>query len=133
MSQDNVELARRWTETYNRRDSEGLIGLNDPEFEMRSVFADTSGGVFRAPDGFPGAYFEALNEAYDHFQVIPNDFIDAGSQVLMSATAEWRGKSSGAQGKTSIFVVFSLRAGKVLREETFTDRTEALEAAGLSE
>ncbi len=133
MSQENVEIVRRWTDTYNRRDSEGLIELNHPEFEMRSVFAATSGGVFRAPDGFPGAYLEALNDAYDHFQVIPNDFIDAGSQVLMPATAEWRGKSSGAEGKTPIYVVFWLRASKVLREETFTDRAEALEAAGLSE
>ncbi len=46
---------------------------------MGSIFAATSGGVFLAPDGFPGAYFEALNDAYDHFQVIPNDFIDAGA------------------------------------------------------
>ncbi len=51
----------------------------------------------------------------------------------MPATAEWRGKSSGAEGKTPIYVVFWLRASKVLREETFTDRAEAFEAAGLSE
>jgi hypothetical protein len=45
----------------------------------------------------------------------------------------WRGKGSGAHGQTPIVAAFWLRAGKVFREETFTDRADALEAVGLSE
>lgn len=133
MSEQTLELARQWTEAYNARDYERLVEVIDPEFEMRSIFAAIdSGGVFRAPDGFPGGYFEALHDAYDNFQVIPKDVISSGSHVLMPATAEWRGGSSGVEGKTEIFVVFSFRSGKVLSEHTYTDRAEAFQAVGLS-
>jgi hypothetical protein len=43
------------------------------------------------------------------------------------------GKASGAEGETAVLPAFWLRARKVLRAETFTDRPEALEALGLSE
>ena len=78
-------------------------------------------------------YFKTLDDAYERFEVVPNDLRDAGAAALIVANADWRGKESGAEGTTSIFVAFWLRAGKVLRVETFTDRAQALEAVGLSE
>jgi hypothetical protein len=89
--------------------------------------------VFRSPNGFPYDYFRTLDDAYEHFVVVPREFIDAGAAVLMLATAEWRGKASGAEGQTEISVASWIRAGKVFRAETFTSREEALEAVGLRE
>ena len=132
MSQENVEAVRRWVDAYNRRDFEGIIGLTDPGSEFQSRFVAIE-SVFRAYEGFPYAYFQTLDEAYDHFEVVPSEYIDAGAAVLMVGSAAWRGKSSGAQGETPILIAFWLRAGKVFRAETFTDRAEALEAVGLSE
>jgi len=131
MSQENVELVRRWIEAYNRRDMEALNRLDDPDFEFRSIFVGIE-SLFRGPEGLD-AYFKALDDAYDRFLLVPSDFIDAGAAVLMVASVDWRGKESGAQGDTPIVAAFWLRAGKVFREETFTDRAEALEAVGLSE
>ncbi len=132
MSQESVKAAKQWTEAYNRRDYATLEALNDPDFEMRSVFAPLdSGGVFRAPDGFPGAYFESLNAAYENFQVIPHQWIDGGATVLAAANAKWTGKGSGVEGRTPIWVVWWLRAGKILREETFSEEAPAFEAACL--
>jgi len=53
--------------------------------------------------------------------------------VLAVANAEWRGKGSGVEGRTPIWIVWWLSAGKVSREETFSDEAAALEAAGLKE
>jgi len=86
----------------------------------------------RASEGFPHTYFEMLDEAYEHFQVALSEYIDAGAAVLTIGRAEWRGKASGAQGETPVFPAFWLRAGKVIRAETFTERQEALAAVGLS-
>ena len=72
-----------------------------------------------------------LSDAYDHFQVLPTEFIDAGAAVVVDGRAEWRGKASGAEGQTHVFPVFWMRARKVVRAEVFTDRAEALEAVGL--
>lgn len=132
MSQENVAAVQGWVDAYNRRDFEGLIELTDPDCEFRSRFVALE-SVFRAYEGFPYAYFKTLDEAYDHFEVVPSEFIDAGAAVLVVGHAEWRGKASGVGGKTPILPAFWLRARKVFRAETFTDRAEAFEAVGLSE
>jgi ketosteroid isomerase-like protein len=130
MSQENVEVVRRFIEAYNRRDFEAIIELMDPTFEFRSRFVGIE-SVHRASEGFPYTYFQMLDDAYDHFEVVLSEFIDAGAAVLAAGYAEWRGKASGARGETPVLPAFWLRTRKVLRAETFTDRKEALEAVGL--
>ncbi len=132
MSQENVEVVRRWIEAYNRRDMEGLIGINETDFEFRSIFVSVE-SVFRGQERFPYAYFRTLDEAYESFVVTPSELIDGGAAVVMVATADWRGRTSGAEGKTPIATAFWVKAGKVSRAETFTNRAEALEAVGLRE
>jgi len=134
MSQENVEVIRRWVEFYNRRATDGLMQLTTSDYEMKSVFVNIeAGGIFHGHAGFPFEYFKTLDDAYDEFQLVAQDFIDAGAAVLMIAHIEWRGRGSGAEGRDPLFAVFWLRAGKVFREESFTDRAEALKAVGLSE
>ncbi len=132
MSQENVEVVQHWIEAYNARDMDGILEAIDPDFEFRSIFVAVE-SVFRAPEGFPDAYFKTLDEAYQSFVVTPSEWIDAGAAVLVLATADWRGSGSGAEGKTPIATAFWLRGGKVFRAETFTDRAQALEAVGLRE
>src|SRR4051794_6912857 len=98
MSQENVEVVRRLMEAYNRRDFEGIIEVIDPTFELQSRFVGIE-SVHRAPEGFPYGYFKMLDEAYDYFQVVLSEFIDAGAAVLTAGHVEWRGKASGARGE----------------------------------
>ena len=134
MSQENVEIVRRWIDFYNQRDTDGLIQLTSPDYEMKSVFAGVeSGGIFRGYAGFPFEYFSTIDDAYEEFKLDAEDFIDVGAAVLMVANIAWRGRESGAEGRSPLYAVFWLRAGKVFREESFSDRAEAVEAVGLSE
>jgi ketosteroid isomerase-like protein len=132
VSQRNIDVVRRWIDAYNSRDFDALIDVTDPEFHFRSRFVALE-SEFRGYEGFPHSYFRTLDEAYERFQVIPSDFIDAGAAVLMVGDAEWRGKASGAEGSLPIFVASWLRTGRLMRTETFTDRAQALEAVGLTE
>ena len=131
MSQENVEIARRWNAAYNRRDMEALFALTASDFEFRSIFL-TMESIFRGHEGLD-AYFDAIDDAYERFVVLADEFIDAGAAVLAVAHVEWRGKESGAEGTMPLVVAAWLRAGEVFRLETFTDRSEAIEAVGLSE
>ena len=131
MSQENVEIARRWNAAYNRRDRETLFALTASDFEFRSVFLSME-SIFRGHEGL-GAYFEAIEDAYERFVALAEEFIDAGAAVLVVTHVEWRGRESGAEGTMPLLVAAWLRAGEVFRIETFTDRSEALKALGLSE
>jgi ketosteroid isomerase-like protein len=130
MSRANVEVVRRWIDAYNRRDFDGLLELTDRDFEFRSTFAQIE-PVFRGHDGIY-AYFESLSEAYEDWELVPIEFIDAGAAVIVVERVDWRGKS-GAEGTTHNVPVMWLRAGKVFRLETFEERAEALEVVGLTE
>jgi ketosteroid isomerase-like protein len=131
MSRANVDVARRWVDAYNRRDFDVLFALSDPEMEVRSAFVAIE-RVFRGHEGIR-AYFGAVSEAFDDFELAPNEFIDAGAAVVVVQHVDWRGKESGAEGRTHNAPVMWLRSGKVFRIETFEARAEALEAVGLTE
>lgn len=133
MSRENVEAVRRWIAAYNERDLAGMIAFSAPDIQFRSIFAGLeSGGVFR---GYPGLaeYFKALADAYDRFLVLPNDFVDAGAAVIVEADADWIGRESGAAARTPVFPVCWLRAGKLFRIETVSDRATAFEVVGMAE
>jgi ketosteroid isomerase-like protein len=134
MSERNVDVVRRWIGFYNQRDTDGLMELTSPDYEMKSVFADVeSGGIFRGHAGFPFAYFESIDEVYDQFELVTTELIDVGAAVLMEGSMRWRGKESGIDGESPLWAVFWLRAGKVFREESFTEEAEAREAVGLTD
>jgi ketosteroid isomerase-like protein len=132
VSERNIETVRRWIGFYNARDTDGLISVTSADYEMKSVFAGLEqGGLFRGHEGFPFAYFAEIDDAYEHFELVTENLIDAGAAVVMEGAMRWRGRGSGAEGDSPLFAVFWLRAGQVFREESFTERADAMEAVGL--
>jgi ketosteroid isomerase-like protein len=130
MSQENVEIARRWNAAYNRRDFETLMELTDPDFEFRSIFVGIE-SVFRGHHGLR-EYFEGIDSAYERFEIPAERFFDAGAAVLVQCRIEWRGSESGAEGTTPMAVAAWLKAGRVFHLQSYPDLTDGLEAVGLS-
>jgi ketosteroid isomerase-like protein len=60
------------------------------------------------------------------------DIVSAGDTVLVRVRQRGVGRASGVPTAVSYFMLWSFRGRKVIRIESFADRTEALEAAGLS-
>lgn len=76
---------------------------------------------------------EAFWGEFDDARLEAHEFIEAGDQVLVSLTVRGRGKQSGAEASWDIWLLWTLRGGKVVHGQGFTDRDEALQAAGLRE
>ena len=51
MSDENVELLRRWIEAFNAREIDAMIAHCDPSIELHSVFAAAGGAVYSGHDG----------------------------------------------------------------------------------
>jgi ketosteroid isomerase-like protein len=58
---------------------------------------------------------------------------DAGDQVVARLTTRGRGKQSGVETAWEFWQLWTYRDGKAVHGRGFTDRDEALEAAGLEE
>ncbi len=136
MSQENVELFRRFNEAFNRGDLEGAIALVDPppefEFVPFGVFDPDLAAVQRGPEGLRRVA-EVFWGEFDDPHVELLELIDAGDQVFASATFRGRGKHSGAETSWDLWGVWTVRDSRLVRWQGFRDRDAALEAAGLRE
>jgi ketosteroid isomerase-like protein len=61
------------------------------------------------------------------------EVIGNGDHVVVIACFRGRGRGSGVRVAERLYEVYTLRTGKVLRVDEFSDRDQALEAAGLRE
>jgi len=132
MSEENVEIVRRGLEALDRRDLSSWLAVNDEDCEVVPSRDWPEPGV-RGPE----AVFDWYLQAFDYlqpFRTADTEFIDAGAdKVLLQYRTDLRGRGSGAKFEFRRWCVVTMRKGMALRTEWFTDRAEALEAAGLSE
>ena len=128
MSQENVEIVRKGVEAYARGDLDTALTYVDPGIIWNPVEeAPTQGhNAIRAN-------LERWETDFEDFEATPEEYIDAGDQVLVTIHWSGRGRGSGLQVDIRTYNVYALRDGKVIRMDEFTARSDAVEAAGLSE
>jgi uncharacterized protein len=139
MSQENVEIVQRGyvalIEALERGEfEEGTLDWLDPEIEWRGPreFPDLA----EPRHGHDGVreYMAVLFEAIEDYRVTPEEFIDVGEQVLVFSREGGRGRGSGAEVESQPTAhLWMLRDGKAVRMQSYWERAQALEAAGLSE
>src|ERR1700682_2463994 len=130
MSQENVEVVRSLYEGWLR----GEIGLDrlDPEISM--VESETLPGAASAYGIEAGErYMRSFANYWEQIRLEPQEYIDAGNQVVVVARLIGKGKKSGVEVTRTWAYVWTLRGQKALRLVGYADRTQALIAVGLEE
>jgi ketosteroid isomerase-like protein len=121
---------RLFAEAITRGDVEAGIAVCDPEIEFLSVLA-VSGRAYRGHEGIR-QYFADVAAAWSEWRVELHRIVPAPEgRVVISMTMHFRGKGSGAAFSTESAHIWTLRYGKLLRNEPFRDADEALRAAGV--
>jgi ketosteroid isomerase-like protein len=128
MSQENVEVVRNFTEAYLRGDHLGAVSYLAPDV----VYEVGQELPARRPDDLV-AMWKRWEAEWERIELIPEEYIDAGEQVVAVVRYSGRGRGSGIELEDRLFEVYTLRDGKVARKRDFKTRAEALEAAGLRE
>jgi len=75
----------------------------------------------------------AWAEAWDHWEIDTEEYIDAGDRVVVIARMSAQGKGSGVTVQRHEGLVITVRDGEAVRLDYFSSRGDALEAVGLSE
>ena len=129
MSQENVEVARRWVELFNERgEVDEFLSLLDPE-----VVLQTPGGPRLRGHDQVRDWFEA---GYENVQprILPERFVAGDDTVVGLGRTELRWIESGEvahEGESA--AAYWFRNGKIIKWQPFDTHVAALEAAGLSE
>jgi ketosteroid isomerase-like protein len=133
MSQENVEIIRRGTDAYNRRAFQEAVLYMDPEIEWdMSRVQVPEPGVYRGFDGLL-TFLSSWDEGWEAHVIDPEEFIDAGDQVVLISRQLGRGKMSGIDVEQQLAQVWTLRDKKIVRMTAYPSKADALEAVGLSE
>src|SRR3954452_6925405 len=129
MSSENVELVRAWMRAVNGDDPEAAIALGDPAFEMTESStlpgaASTAGldELRRYLAGWTRNWSEWDWQEEEASEIPPD-------KVLVMATLRLRGLRSGLWVERRWAYLFTIRTGKLLRQDGFDDKARALEAA----
>ena len=73
------------------------------------------------------------NSDWDELELVAEEYIDAGDEVVVAVRYRGRGRHSGVEVKDQRFEVFTFRDGRCIRKVDYRERSEALEAVGLAE
>jgi steroid delta-isomerase-like uncharacterized protein len=130
MSKQNVELVREGFEAHNRGDMDALTQLYAEDVVFETLLLGTHHG-----NEAIRLIYEENRKTLAGYTVDPVELIDAGDQVVAVAQVNGTGPASqiAMEDRDRFAFLFTLRDGRVTREQAFRNREEALRAAGLSE
>ena len=145
MSQENVEIVRAVVALYEKPEGIALLASGeldfsavDPDIEwdasrLAEMIPDLA-EVYRGHDGVR-AYWRRWLEAWKDLEFEVEELRDAGDEVvLLIRNQRQTGRHSGiVTGLPPYAMVFTVRAGKLVRWRTFPNQESALKAVGLAE
>ena len=132
MSQKNVEIAKRMVAAFNQRDIDFFMQATTSDFEWFPALSAVEGEVFRGREGID-TYWGRLDEAWEDYRLVADEYRDLGDSVLILGRMVGRGRGSGVPVETPMGTLGDYRDGKCWRIRAYLNHGEALRAAGLAE
>ncbi len=132
MSQENVEIVRRGFETWEEGDFGAHLRLVHQDIVCSRVAPLINPKTYHGLDG----YLEFAGEwlaPYDDLRFLPSEYTEVGGRILVEVPQEGRLAGSNQVVKGTFWFLMSLRDGKIIRVDTYGERDQALEAAGVSD
>jgi ketosteroid isomerase-like protein len=131
MSLENVEVALRSVDAFNRRDLSASLALfcSDAEIDWSRSRGPLK-GVYRGHRELE-VFWEAFWSTFEDIQLETHGVEEAGSEVVVPNTAHVRGRG-GIEAVASSTFVITVENGQITRQRMFQEQAEALEAVGLS-
>jgi ketosteroid isomerase-like protein len=128
MAQENVEIVRGALEAYARGDLERALADTDADVVWNPAEEPPMRGLDEVR-----AYLQRWEGVWEELDTTPEEFTDAGDRVVVTIHFRGRGRGSGVEVDARSHHVYTLRDGRTVRMDEFTDRADALKAAGLPE
>jgi uncharacterized protein len=130
MSQENVEIARRFHEHFDMA-GEPLWEVIDSEIEVYDHDIPDA-GIYRGLDGYT-RWLTNWGETFESYAMELGRLVDAGDRIVSLIVMRATGRGSGVSVERKDAIVSTFRDGKITRIDYYNDQAQALEAAGLSE
>jgi ketosteroid isomerase-like protein len=135
MSEENVEIVRRAYDAFNRGDWDGALELADPAIEwwLHGELALDVRQPVRGRDAVRELW-ASFFDAWEDYTMEPLDLVEApDGRLLVTVHFTALGRGSTVPIELTYFWFYVVRDGAIAAVHAYLDKSEALEAAGLSE
>jgi ketosteroid isomerase-like protein len=119
MSEQNVGIVR----TFLAVDVDEALAYADPEIVWNPVEESAAEGHDAVR-----ASLERWKHEWEDYELTAEELTDMGDRVLAAVRVRGRGRASGIEIDARFFDLYTLRDGKIVRMDQFTERSEALDA-----
>jgi ketosteroid isomerase-like protein len=132
MSQEDVEVVRRWLELVGLGELGAALQYVDPAIETHEGVELPGAASYVGHAGLETAYEHWAGE-FEELRIELTELIDAGRDVVAVTRHRGTGRASGVTVEALVAYVATVADGKLVRLRIFNTKTQALEAVGLRE
>jgi ketosteroid isomerase-like protein len=117
-----VEIVQRSYEAFARGDLDGVLGDMDPEIEWHQAQGLPHGGLYRGLAEVRKNIFDPLDEEWwEEFTATPEEFLDAGDEVVVVGRYRGTAKQTGKQLDVPFVHIWSMSGDKATRFRQYLD------------
>ena len=130
MSEDNVSVVRGMYEAFGKGDIAGVIAALDPQIEWLEAenFIYADGNPYIDPQAVLEGVFMRIVAEWEGFTVTAKEILDAGEMVVGHGYYSGTFKKNGGSVRAQFAHLFTLREGKVVKFQQYTDTAQFLQA-----
>lgn len=124
-----VDIVKRSYEAFARNDLDAVLADMHPEIEWHQAQGLPHGGLYRGVQEVRRAIFEPLDESWwDEFTATPDEFLDAGSDVVVLGRYRGVAKGTGKRLDVPFVHVWTVEDDRAVRFRQFLDTAGWVEA-----
>jgi ketosteroid isomerase-like protein len=129
VSSENIEVAERLWQAWERGDVTGMFELIDPQIVSTQFPEQVDVSDYHGHDGVREVMEDWIG-TWDDYEIELRGMREFGHAVVLALHQRGRGKGSGVAMEGDVWFVWRVRAGKMVRWQMFSSEDEALAAAG---
>jgi ketosteroid isomerase-like protein len=128
-----LELVRGVYESHKVRNTPGLLDLLSEDIEWHQAQGHPYAGPcpWRGHDEVVRQVVEPINGDWDGFITQVDEFIDAGDKIVVLGRYTGMYKATGRAIDASVCVIYTVRSGRIVKFQQYTDTAQIRAAMDL--
>lgn len=135
MAVDSVQILKDAYAAFGKGDIPAVVGMMNPAIEwhepgLRGYPPPGGDRIYLGPKSVAERVLAALPEAWDKFNVIPEEFLGTGERVAVVGRFSGTAKDTGRALDVPFVHIWTVRDGTLCRFQDYTDTAKVLHALG---
>jgi ketosteroid isomerase-like protein len=117
-----ADIVRRSYVAFERGDMDAVMADMHPDIEWHQAQGLPHGGLYRGLDEVRRNIFDPLDEEWwDEFTAVPDEFLEAGDQVVVIGRYRGTAKETGKQLDVPFVHIWSMSGDQAIRFRQYLD------------